>query len=41
MEATPLTAADVGAVVDGKLGHGYGYGGYGFNGCGCGFGNFA
>lgn len=33
MEATPLTAADVGAVVDNKLGHGYGYG------CGC--GNFA
>ena len=33
MEATPLTAADVGAVVDNKLGHGYGYG---FDGMGCG-----
>ena len=35
MEATPLTAADVGAVVDNKLGHGYGYGygdGMGFGG---------
>ena len=31
MEATPLTAADVGAVVDNKLGHGYGYGdGFGY-----------
>ena len=33
MEATPLTAADVGAVVDNKLGHGYGYG---YDGIGCG-----
>lgn len=31
MEATPLTAADVGAVVDNKLVHGYGYGdGFGY-----------
>nr|DAU58687.1 MAG TPA: hypothetical protein [Caudoviricetes sp.] len=33
MEATPLTAADVGAVVDNKMGHGYGYGdGFGYGG---------
>ena len=32
MEATPLTAADVGAVVDNKLGHGYGYDGMGYGG---------
>ena len=32
MEATPLTAADVGAVVDNKLGHGYGYDGMGCGG---------
>ena len=33
METTPLSAADVGAVVDNKLGHGYGYG---YDGMGCG-----